>query len=422
MLRGSAVLWVGMMAANLSNYLFHLLMGRFLGPVDYGSLASIVSIMYYISVPTIAITTTVMKFSAEYEVEGELGKINGLFSRLTRQLLIISVILFVLLAVASPFISSFLRIQSVWPMLILSTMVLVGYLLPINRGILQGLKMFGSLSFSLVLETILKLVIGISLVFIGFKVSGAVIGIVTAVFIAYGFSFFPMRKIFKTRVAEAISVRAVVKYSVPVFITLLCLNNYYSIDVVLVKHFLSPVNAGYYAGLSILGKIVVFASLAIVGVMFPVVAGRHKSDQKHSHILLATLGMITAVSGGIVILYTIAPEFLINLLFGAKYLPVAPYLPAFSIAMLMLALSTALANYYLAINKTSCVPILVGVAVTQIVLLWFVHDSLAQIVTVMMATMAVLFAALILYYFFSVKGKTSREPEETPLVPIPTEF
>ncbi len=422
MLRGSAILWVGTMAANLSNYLFHLLMGRFLGPVNYGVLASVVSILYYLMVPTTTITTIVMKFAAEYEVEGAPGKIHSLFKRLTKQLLVVSLILFGLMVALSPLISRFLKIDSAWPMLILSGMVLVAYLLPINRGVLQGLQKFGTLSTNLVLETVLKLAVGIGLVLAGYLVNGAVLGIVLAVFVAYAFSFIPMRKILAARESEAVALGSVWSYSIPVFITLFCLNSYYSIDIILVKHFLSPVDAGHYSGLSILGKIVVFASMAIVGVMFPIVTGRHKAKQPHGGILLTTLSLITLVSGLIVAGYAVAPRLVINILFGAKYLPVAPYLAVFGLAMLLLALSMALANYFLAINRTGSVPILVVVAVAQIVLLLLFHDSLTHIVAVMFATMAVLFAALSVFYFVFVRNTGEAEPDEPAVVSLPPEF
>jgi O-antigen/teichoic acid export membrane protein len=146
--------------------------------------------------------------------------------------------------------------------------------------------------------------------------------------------------------------------------------------------------------------------------MFPMVAGRHKANQKHGKILFMTMGLITAVSGSIVIVYAIAPRTIIGLLFGAKYLPVAPYLAVFGIAMLLLALSTAMANYYLAINSTKCVSILVIAALAQAAALWFYHGSLTQIVTVMVVSMGALFAALAVYYLIFVRNITGPEPEE----------
>lgn len=422
MLRGSAVLWIGMMAANVSNYVFHLLMGRFLGPVNYGILASIFSVFYYLMVPVATITTTVMKYTAEFDVEKAPGKIYSLFIRLTKQLLVISLALFVLLAAASPLISRFLRIDSIWPMLILSTMLLIGYMLPVNRGILQGLQKFGTLSVNLILETVLKLSIGIALVLIGYKVNGAVLGVVIAMFMAYALSFVPLRKIFRIREKTIVSVREMWVYSIPVFVALFCMNSYYSVDILIVKHFLSPVDAGHYSGLSILGKIVVFACLAIVGVMFPMVAGRHKADQKHSHLLGYTLGLITLISGSIAAAYAIAPRFIINLLFGAKYIAVAPYLGLFGLAMLLLSLSSALTNYYLAIDKIRCVAILVVMAVLQVILLWAFHSSLSQIVNVMVGTMTLLFVSLSAFYFAAVRGTSRREAGEPPAVTMPAEF
>ena len=421
-IRGSAVLWVGTMAANVSNYLFHLLMGRFLGPVNYGVLASVISLLYILMVPTTTITVAVMKFTAEHAVEEAPGKTREMLVRLSKRLLIISAFLFVILAALSPAISSFLNISSVWPIIILSGMVLFGYVLPVNRGILQGLQRFGSLSASLILETVIKLAIGITLVLAGFAVNGAVFGIVVAVFIAYAFSFWPLKDILAAKGKGGVSLRALFQYSIPVFIALLCLSAYFSVDIMLVKHFLPAVEAGYYSGLSILGKIVVFASMAITGVMFPMVAQRHKAEEPHRHILFSTLGLTTAVSGAIVAVYFIMPRFTISTLFGSKYLSVAPYMGFFGIAMLLLALSTALANYFLAIHKTKFLPILVGVVVLQIGLLWFVHASLTQIVAVMVGTMSLLFVSLVVYYLLAIGFKEAPPPEEPASVSVAPEF
>jgi O-antigen/teichoic acid export membrane protein len=403
MFRGTAVLWVGMMAANVSNYLFHLLMGRFLGPVNYGVLASIVSILYFLMVPTTTIAVTVMKFTAEYEIEGSPGKVRTLLVRLTKQLLAVSAVLFVAMAAASPFIASFLNMDSINPLLLVSGIVLVTYVVPINRGVLQGQQKFGQLSANLILETVIKLGVGIALVLAGYAVNGAVIGMVLGLAAAYAVSFIPLRKIFAETAEGNIALKEIFRYSVPVFIALMCLNSYYSVDIILVKHFLPAVQAGYYSGLSILGKIVVFASLAIVGVMFPIVAGRHKADETHGQILVYALGLVALVSGGIVLAYNIAPEMLIRILFGTKYLAVAPYLGEFGLAMLLLSLSSTLVNYYLAIDKTACVPLLTVIAVGQAAALWVWHGSLTQIVTVMMATMAALLISLVVFYFAAVR-------------------
>lgn len=414
LIKDSAILWVGMMAANLSNYLFHLLMGRFLGPVDYGVLASLISVFYILTVPTSTVQTAIMKYSAEYHAEENLSKVNGLLRDSTKWLGLTGFVLFIIFAGLSTMISRFLNIPSVAPVLILSIVIPVAYLIPINRGIMQGLSSFLQLSFNFSLEAVLKLAVGIVLVFIGYHVSGAIAGIVIAMIICYGLSFFPVRSLLKTSGVEEAHLMSILKYSLGVFVALLCLNTYYSVDVILVKHFFSATNAGYYSGLSIMGKIVFFASMAIVAVMFPIVAGLHKKEEKHSHYLLYTLSLISLVSGAVVVGYFVAPSLIIHILFGQKYAPVAAYLGIFGLAMLLLALSSALVNYYLAIHETKFIPGLAVFAVLQVALIWMFHSSIREVTFVMVAVMALLLVFLTAYYFIEVRGKArSTEPEAT---------
>lgn len=399
LVRDSAVLWVGMMAVNVSNYLFHLLMGRFLGPVNYGVLASLISLLYLIMAPAGTIQTVVMKFGAEFKADDDYSKVHALLKHLSKRLLLVGAGLFVIFVLASKLISNFLNIDSVLPVILLSFTFLVGYVVPVNRGIMQGLQEFFQLSFNLSLETVLKLLIGLALVYLGLAVNGAVIGIALAMLIAYGTSFLPLRFLFRKSEAGEIHLGKVARYSVPVFVTYLCMTAYYSVDIILVKHFFSSVQAGLYSGLAILGKIVLFASMAIVGVMFPVVAGRRQKGQEHKHYLGYSLVLVFAVSGAIVLAYFVAPSLVIKILFGAKYVRVGPYLGAFGIAMLLLALATVFVNYYLAIHRTSFVYFLTGVVLLQAALIWLFHSSIAQVVLMMILTMLVLIVGLIVYYF-----------------------
>jgi O-antigen/teichoic acid export membrane protein len=414
LIKNSAILWVGMMAANMSNYLFHLLMGRFLGPVDYGVLASLISVFYFLTVPTVTVLTAVMKYSAEYQAEGNLAKVNGLYKDSTKWLGVTGLVLFVIFAAASPWISRFLNIPTVTPVIMLSLVIPVAYIIPINRGIMQGLESFGQLSINYSLEAILKLVVGLLLVYLGYQVSGAIAGIVLAMFVCYGLSFFPVSSLLRKSGTQEVHLKNILKYSFSVFLALLCLSSYFSVDVILVKHFLSATNAGYYSGLSILGKIVVFASMAIVSVMFPIVTSLHTKDQEHSHYLLYTLSLVSLVSGVIVVAYFVAPSLIIHILFGQKYAPMAPYIGIFGVAMLFLALSSALINYYLAIHQTRFVPLLVVLAILQVVLISWFHSSIKEVTLVMIAVMFLLLASMAAYYFIAVAGKGRiPEPETT---------
>ena len=399
LLRESALLWVGSLAGHVSNYLFHVVTGRLLGPVGYGILASLIAVLYIVMVPGLTIRTVVMKFTAEREADKDYSAILSMFNRLSKRLFLAGMCLFLIFVVLSRPISSFLNIDSVLPLILLSFSFLVIYVIPVNRGIIQGLQKFFRLSVNLSIGAVFKLALGFFLIYLGFSVNGAIIGIVLGMFIAYGESFLPIRFLFKERASDSIRLKSIAHYSIPVFFTLLCLTAFYNVDIIIVKHFMSSVQAGLYSGLSIIGKIVIFASLGIVWVMFPKVTSLYSKNEEHGHYLLYVLVVISVVGGAIVSAYFLIPKFIVSTLFGVKYLPVAPYMGAFGVAMLLLSLSYALANYYLAIQETKYIYILTVAVVMQVVMISLFHSSIAQIVLVMNIVMSLMLIGLVLYYF-----------------------
>src|SRR3989344_3766281 len=82
---GSAIMFVGSMGANAINYLYHLIMGRLLGPVEYGVLASLYSIMYLISIIPSSASVSIVKFissAKDNEVSSVYNSINRMIFKL----------------------------------------------------------------------------------------------------------------------------------------------------------------------------------------------------------------------------------------------------------------------------------------------------------------------------------------------------
>jgi O-antigen/teichoic acid export membrane protein len=410
-LRGSAVMAAGTMTANVFNYLYHTLMGRMLGPADYGVIASLTSLSFFILAPVGTIGYTAMKYTAGYAAGGETGKIRYLLSRMTSFLLKAGLAAGLALAAVSPFVAKFLNFKNPLPLLILAPLMLIAYLVPINKGVIQGLQRFGSLSGITGLEAISKVVLAVALVWAGFAVNGAVTASVLSVGIVYAVTFLPLRDIRRAEPVKDDALRAVAKYSGPVFIISLCLNGYSSLDIIAAKHFLTPLAAGHYAGLALLGKIVVFSGLTVVGVMFPEVAGRHTANRRHRHILALTLAVVSALSGFVVVLYLTVPKLVIGILFGSKYLSAAPYAGLFGFAMLCLTLAYVISNYCMAIGKTSFVWIAVAAAAAEFGALWRWHSSMGQIVTVMAIVMGLFLAGMAAYIgLLSIYERSKKRP------------
>jgi len=295
-----------------------------------------------------------------------------------------------------PIMAKFLKIGSVSPLIILGVSIVFAFLIPILRGLLQGLQKFKLLGVTFISESLTKLFIGVPLIYFGFGVNGAISGFALAFLIPLLVLFYFTRKFFKGA-KEKFDTSKIYKYSFPVLIMLLSLTGLYTLDVILVKIFFNPVDAGYYAALSLLGKIVFFASMSIAMVMFPKVS-EFASQNKSSKSLLMKSLLITLLLGlGTSFFYFIMPEFIIGLLFGKEYLVVAPLLGIFGIVMTVYSLAYVISYYNIALQRIKFLYMLLFFNLLEIMLIWFFHESLRDVVISLISVMVLLFLSLIIY-------------------------
>ena len=78
------------MTANIGSYIYHLLMGRLLGPAGYGEFSSLLSILYIFTVPLIVGQTVLVKFISGFKAHGEIGQAKSLFINVTKLCILMS--------------------------------------------------------------------------------------------------------------------------------------------------------------------------------------------------------------------------------------------------------------------------------------------------------------------------------------------
>lgn len=404
LVRGSLILLIGLNFVNVANYLFNLLMGRMLGPEDYGLLISLFALIYIIGVPSATIATVAMKFTAEYRAQGKQEKINPLLRYLSKRIALLALTAFLIIAFASPLIADFIHAPSIWPIILIGLSLFTLFLIPINRGILQGLQRFGAYAVNSNIDPILKILLGILLVWLGWRVDGALIAMIAAALIAYLISFFHLKEFLRPS-SQNIDTTKIKNYSFSSLIALLLLALYINIDVILVKHYFSAQEAGYYGALATLGKIILFASTPIVGAMFPIIAERNEQNKGHWRVLFAALTMVLAISVLILIIYFFAPGLAIKYLFGTQYLAAVPYLGWFGLAILLYSLVNAMVNYYLSVHSLKFIPFLLITAILEILLMVFYHDNFMEIIKILIATTGATLAGLLAMYGWERKER-----------------
>lgn len=408
--RNSIIYFVGSFAANIFGYLYHLFLGRLLLPEQYGVIGSLLSMMLILTVATATILTVVMKYTAQYYAQKKSAAIVTLQKRLSRWLLIGSVIITgICLALSAP-ISKFLNIDSVWPMVVLSFSFLFIFMAPVYRGVLQGLERFGRLSWSLIIDAAAKLAVGLFLVWLGWSVVGGITGIVVGSLLGLLSAWWFSRDTRKQAGTPFTDWRGIWIYLLPVAIVTLTTTLLYSIDVILVKHYFAATEAGHYAALSQLGKIIVFGTSAVAGVMFPMVAAKFAKGENFRPIFWKAVGLVSGLSGLAVLIYFLAPNFVIGLLYGPEYLPGAYLLGYVAIFMGLYSVINVLVQFFLSIKDYGALlPLAVGCGV-QILLIVLFHRSLYQVILIIDCCLVSIIASLFVYYGYrSKKTKPVRE-------------
>lgn len=400
----SSVYFIGTMLVNVASYLFHVVMARWLGVEDYGELQSLLSVLIIFNIPLVVVQTVIVNYAARFHGTAAHGQLFLLWRGMTRKLLLLSGLFAAAMVVIAEPVQWFLHLDSPWPVLGIGVSVITSLLVVPNRSVLQGTRRFVSLSTNAAIEMFGKLIVGGGLVLLGWQLTGAIGGIIIGALIAYGHSFFPLWHFWRERhapeQAATVTARELFRYSGPVFVSLLGLAMLYSTDVILAKHFLTPELAGYYGGLSIVGRIIFFLSAPISAVMFSL-ASEHSLGSTvtasrpivRQALLLVGGGAAVAVAG-----YALFPRLVTQLLLGADFFPIIPLLAPFGLAMSLYSIANLLAHYFLSVHRMGFIWILATGVILQAVALVIWHQSLAQFVWVMNAVMALVLAGFLVYH------------------------
>lgn len=401
LIRDNFILVGASMFGNLAAFLFHIFMARALGSADYGVLGVLLSIIYIIAVPLFVIQMVITKFTSQYKAKREYDKINLLFRRSSIKFIKYGFVFFVLNLALIPILSKFLNIPKI-NFLVLSPLIFLATLIPVGRGVLQGLQEFKTLGYNIIIEAVLKLLFGVILVLLGLSVNGAVLAVVLS-FMFPILILYKQLKIYLEKKEIEMDIKEIYNSTYPILIALFSLTLFYTIDLFLVKHYFSSLEAGYYATASLLGKIIYFACLAIILVMFPKTTELFATNKPSDKILIKSLVLIIFISFPILGGYFFFPSYIILVLGGKQYLPISNILWLFGSALTLFTLSYALSFYNLSINKSSFIYGLIILDVVETIAIYFLHSSLKEVVIILNVITLISFIYLVIYTTINLK-------------------
>lgn len=406
LITGSFILVFGSLIANFFNFLFSIIMVRLLSPADFGTLSSVNAVITLPSLVASSISPLIVIFAATYFAEKKLDLAKGLYFKLTKIFLLISIIIGIIFLIFIPQINQFFHINNNFLLVLTDLIIVFSILSAVNTSYLQAKLAFKFYVILIISNALIKLISGYILVLIGYRVEGAVAGTYIGVLIPFFMSFFPLKFIFDKKITKnpTISPKLFISYGIPSMLISIGLSGFITNDLILVKHYFQPDTAGLYAGLAIMGKIIFFVSAPITSVMFPLIVQQHTKKDKFLNTFFMSFIFILLPSVGLTLFFTIFPEFSVLFILKKKvYLGVIQYLTLFSVMISIYSLVSVLTNFYLSIKKTIIAYPLIIIAVLQILLIIINHQNLQQIITISLSLNIILLIYLFIYFPIALK-------------------
>ncbi|NNE27948.1 MAG: hypothetical protein HKN09_13975 [Saprospiraceae bacterium] len=169
-------------------------------------------------------------------------------------------------------------------------------------------------------------------------------------------------------------------------------------DLILVKHFFESKSAGLYASLSLIGRMVFFATWSVVGLLIPHVIEQKQKGKAYNKILIGAVSFVGAIGGGITLSCFLLDEIIIQVAFGEAYLSISPLLWKYALATSFFACANVFAYFYMALDQYIPVVLTIVAGMIQALLIYFNHNSLENVVWMQILAMSGLFIVLNIYH------------------------
>ncbi len=384
--KGASVMVVLTLLASVTNYGSNLIFSRVLSPASFGDLTALLALLVVITVPTGAAQTVIAERIATHMADGRPDRVRYLIRHAIAHVAIIAAIVGALYTLTIPMVVDVLDLQSAGPAIALAPLVVVGFMLPVAMGALQGMDRYLAYGLMLLAIAVSRIAFGVPWAATpaggsGGALAGQALGIavvlVGAAWLLRGYLIGRGTGAATTGLRRLPNVRAVTASLA--FIAFAVLSN---LDVLLAKLFLSSHEVGIYAALSTIGKVVMFLPAAIAVVMVPN-AARTRHTSRETGRVLRIAGLLVAITTVVAALPAIvAPESVVRLMFGSKYLEATDGVLPIVWAGAGLSLLYLLVIYSVAVEDRRWSMLLGAGILLQIAGISIFHDSPAQIALV----------------------------------------
>jgi O-antigen/teichoic acid export membrane protein len=387
---------------NGGNYLYNLLLGRILGPAEFSDAAILITLLLILSF----VGMTFQIVTAKYAVLLEENYLLTFIKLITKYAAFLGVLFGIGIVFFYQDLQAIFHTKTAWMFFIFGFGIPLYFLMSVNRGLYQGQNVLNKLATTYQTEMASRLVLTIGAIFLLPNIQSSII-VASGIVMSFVFGIFPFQKLifkgFKSVETPEIDTRSITTFfALTAFyeLTQIIINNS---DIILVKHFFDNQQAGLYASLALIGRVVYFVAWMFVMLLLPKVIQMKKENQDTLPILLKYVGYIVLLSTSIVLFTALFPEFVVNVMFGKAYVSISFLLWKYALATSLFAVANIFAYYYLSLNQYLPVVVSAFLGSAQIGLIIVYHNSLEQVVHMQIIAMVILLFFQLCYFFYKNK-------------------
>lgn len=390
---------------NAGNYAYNLILGRILGPQQFADTAVLITLLLVLSFVAMTFQLATAKFSVLFEAK----VFSNFLSSMYKYAFIVGILLGLSIVVFSKSLQTIFNTQTNTMFALFGIGVPLYFIMSVNRGVLQGKNRFTKLAFTYQTEMLSRLLLTLMLLFFLKKESSFLVAL--GILASLLFGIFPLAK-------EKINLKKITPFTkahrqhikrfflLTAFYELsqIVINNS---DILLVKHYFEAYDAGLYASLALIGRVIYFVAWMFVMILLPKVVALNKEGKPTKPVLSKYVIFIGLLALSIILVCYFFPTIVVQLLFGNAYLSIAPLLWKYAIATSLFAISNIFAYYFLSLD--AYVPVILSalLGIGQVTLIYLFHSSLPQVVLMQIYAMSILLT-LQLIYFWGFSNRLSK--------------
>jgi O-antigen/teichoic acid export membrane protein len=325
LLRHSILLMAASQVSNVSSVLFHMVMGghymfmqgHWLTPAEYGVLSSMLGVVLIAGMPLGALGTVLTFFSAQLLQQNRAGDILPLMRVWALKVLLIAGPLLVIGMLFSQPLAEFFKLPDRSALFMALIILAMTFFTPVISAPLGGIQAFGWASVSGMSWGVVRLIVGGVLVyFVAASANGALVGHGVGMIASTGIAIVGLWIILRRALPTGQALPETYAYLGLTIVVMACFSFLMNADILIVKHYFSPDQTGFYARAGTIGRTIIFLPTPIAGALFPKTVSNGDMSAWHIRLLWKALFYTAIIIIPAALVCTLFPQLPLGVLYS----------------------------------------------------------------------------------------------------------